>query len=132
MNRLTLVILLIFTFAIKSSAQDTVHLCIGSSHTFGVPNTTSSYFNWSVPGSPLATIYTTLTTNNHQVLIDLNNTGVFMLKVEEIDVNGCSGYDSVVVEVHALPTPNIFAIGPTSFCEGDSVQLQVDSVYVSH
>ena len=55
---------------------------------------------------------------------------MFQLLVEEIDVNGCSGYDSILVEIHALPNPNIFALGPISFCEGDSVLMQVDSAYV--
>jgi gliding motility-associated-like protein len=115
----------------KLSAQDVVHLCIGDSLNFGVPDNPTSEFIWTAYPS-LATIDTTLTTNNHQVLIDLNNTGVVMLKVEEIDTNGCSGYDSILVEIHNLPNPNIFAIGPTSFCEGDSVRLQVDSNYVSN
>jgi gliding motility-associated-like protein len=96
-----------------------------------VPDNPTSEFIWTAYPS-LATIDTTLTTNNHQVLIDLNNTGVVMLKVEEIDRNGCSGYDSILVEIHNLPNPNIFAIGPTSFCEGDSVRLQVDSNYISN
>ena len=131
MNRLKLVILLIFAFSIKLSAQNVVHLCIGDSLNFGVPDNPTSFFDWSVDPS-LATIDTTLTNNNHQVLIDLNDTGVFKLKVEEIDANGCSGYDSILVEIHNLPNPNILAIGPTSFCEGDSVQLQVDSIYSSN
>ena len=131
MNRLTLVILLIFAISIRLSAQNVVHLCIGDSLNFGVPDNPTSEFIWTAYPS-LATIDTTLTTNNHQVLIDLNNTGVFKLLVEEIDTNGCSGYDSILVEIHNLPNPNIFAIGPTSFCEGDSVRLQVDSIYSSN
>ena len=136
MNRLKLVILLIFAFSIKLNAQQIEHLCVGEQYTFGPDSTSAtiftSHFIWRAYPSSLVTIDTTLTTNNHQVLIDLNNTGVFKLLVEEIDANGCSGYDSILVEIHNLPNPNIFAIVPTSFCEGDSVQLQVDSVYVSN
>ena len=135
MNRLKLVILLIFAFSIKLNAQQIEHLCVGEQYTFGPDSTSAtiftSHFIWRAYPSSLVTIDTTLTTNNHQVLIDLNNTGVFKLLVEEIDANGCSGYDSILVEIHDLPNPNIFAIGPTSFCEGDSVRLQVDSIYSS-
>lgn len=130
MNRLRLVILLIFAFSIKLSAQNVVHLCIGDDHNFGVPDNPTSFFDWSVSDPSLATIDSG--NGTHHILIDLNNTGVFQLLVEEIDANGCSGYDSILVEIHNLPNPNIFAIDPTSFCEGDSVRLQVDSVYVSN
>jgi gliding motility-associated-like protein len=132
MSKLKAIILFLIVFATQVVAQNTVHLCVGTEHDFGVIDNPSSEFIWSAYPSSLVTIDATLTTNNHQVLIDLNNTGVFMLKVEEEDANGCSGYDSILVEIHDLPNPNIFAIGPTSFCEGDSVQLQVDSVYVSN
>jgi gliding motility-associated-like protein len=131
MNRLKLVILLIFAFSMKLSAQNVVHLCIGDNHNFGVPdNPTSLAFNWSISDPSLATIDSG--NGTHHILIDLNNKGVFQLLVEEIDANGCSGYDSILVEIHDLPKPNIFAIGPTSFCEGDSVRLQVDSNYISN
>ncbi|MCF8459258.1 MAG: tandem-95 repeat protein [Flavobacteriales bacterium] len=40
------------------------------------------------------------------------------------DANGCSGAASpVTVVVNQLPFSNIFATGPVSFCEGDSVDL---------
>ena len=131
MNRLILIIVLFSTFFIESNAQGLVHLCVGDDHNFGVPDNPTSTFNWSVDDPLLATI-DPLTNGNHQILIDLNNIGVFQLLVEEIDANGCRGYDSVLVEIHPLPTPNIFAIGRTSFCEGDSVRLQVDSIYTSN
>ena len=129
MNRLKLVILLTFVFALKINAQNVVHLCVGENHNFGVPPTVGSIYNWQVQNTTIATIYSGNGTEH--IIIDLNNPGVFQLLVEEIDVNGCSGYDSILVEIHALPTPNIFALGPISFCEGDSVLLQVDSIYVS-
>jgi len=131
MNRLKLVILLIFAFSMKLSAQNVVHLCIGDNHNFGVPdNPTSLAFNWFVSDPSLATIDSG--NGTHHILIDLNNTGVFQLLVEEVDANGCNGYDSILVEIHALPNPSIFALGPISFCEGDSVLLQLDSYYASN
>ena len=130
MNRLKLVILLIFAFTFKINAQNVVHLCEGDNHNFGVPLTVGSIYNWQVKNTTIATIVSGNGTEH--IIIDLNNPGVFQLFVEEIDANGCSGYDSILVEIHAKPTPNIFALGPISFCEGDSVRLQVDSIYISN
>jgi len=128
MRTLKLVILL-FVFAVQASAQDVLRLCAGP-HNFGVPYTIGSSYNWQVQ---MNTTIATITSGNgtEQIIIDLNNAGVFQLLVEEVDVNGCSGYDSILVEIYTLPTPNIFALGPISFCEGDSVRLQVDSSYFS-
>ena len=128
MNKLKAIILFLIVFATQVVAQNTVHLCVGTDHNFGVPdNPTSLAYNWQVSDPSLATIDSG--NGTHHILIDLNNTGVFQLLVEEIDANGCSGYDSILVKIHDLPQPYIFASGPISFCEGDSVLLQVDSVY---
>lgn len=40
---------------------------------------------------------------------------------------GCSGSDTVIVTLANLPTPSILPIGPTSFCDGDSVVLDADA-----
>ena len=128
MNKLKSIILFLIVFASQVVAQNTVHLCVGTDHNFGVPdNPTSLAYNWQVSDPSLATIDSG--NGTHHILIDLNNTGVFQLLVEEIDANGCSGYDSILVNIHDLPQPYIFASGPISFCEGDSVLLQLDSVY---
>jgi len=127
-NKIKSIILFLIVFATQVVAQNTVHLCVGTDHNFGVPdNPTSLAYNWQVSDPSLATIDSG--NGTHHILIDLNNTGVFQLLVEEIDANGCSGYDSILVKIHDLPQPYIFASGPISFCEGDSVLLQVDSVY---
>ena len=124
------VVILLFVLAAQTSAQDVLHLCVGTYHNFGVPYTNGSSYNWQVQGDPtIATI--TSGDGTEYITIDLNNSGVFQLLVEETDVNGCTGYDSILVEIHALPNPNIFALGPISFCEGDSVLLQVDSNYLA-
>jgi len=127
MRKLKLVILL-FVFASQAFAQDVLHLCVGPDHNFGVPYTNGSSYYWQVQGD---TTIATITSGNgtEYITIDLNNKGVFQLLVEEVDANGCNGYDSILVETHNLPNPNIFAVGPTTFCEGDSVLLQVDSAY---
>ena len=129
MRKLKLVILLLIAFVSLLSAQNVVHLCEGDNHNFAVPLTNGSTYNWQVQNVSIATI--TSGNGTEHITIDLNNSGVFQLLVEEINVSGCSGYDSVLVEVHALPNPTIIALGPISFCYGDSVLLQVDSNYVS-
>ena len=128
MNKLKAIILFLILFTTQSVAQNTVHLCVGNDHNFGVPdNPTSLAYNWKISDTSLASIDSG--NGTHHILIDLNNIGVFQLVVEEIDVNGCSGFDSVLVQIHDLPEPYLFAIEPTSFCEGDSILLQVDSLY---
>ena len=130
MSKLKLIIL-IFVLAAQASAQDVLHLCVDTNpHNFRVPYTIGSSYNWQVQTN---TTIATISSGNgtEHIIIDLNNTGVFQLLVEEVDVYGCIGYDSILVEIHALPNPNIFALGPISFCEGDSVLLQVDSSYVT-
>jgi gliding motility-associated-like protein len=128
MSKLEVIILFLFAFATQVVAQNTAHLCVGNNRNFIVPNNpTSLAYNWQVSDPTLATIDSG--NGTHHILIDLNNTGVFKLLVEEIDANGCKGYDSILVQIHDLPQPNIFASGPISFCEGDSVLLQVDSIY---
>jgi gliding motility-associated-like protein len=122
--------LIILSLVITSQAytQDVIHLCLGDDYNFGVPYTNGSSYYWKVYGDPnIATI--TSGDGTEHITIDLNNKGVFTLLVEEIDANGCNGYDSILVEIFDLPIANISALGPTTFCEGDSVLLQIDSVY---
>ena len=50
--------------------------------------------------------------------------------VNVTDVNGCTSLPSNEIDVNATPIPPppiITAIGSTVFCEGDSVELQIDS-----
>tara|TARA_B100001758_G_scaffold247889_1_gene268228 strand:- start:29331 stop:30608 length:1278 start_codon:yes stop_codon:yes gene_type:complete len=130
MKRLSIVILLVCVFIIKLKAQNYVRLCVGNNHNFGVSFTVGSIYNWKLQDTTIAAIISG--NGTEQISVDLNNPGLFQLLVEEIDVNGCSGYDSVLVEVLASPKPNILSYGSISFCEGDSVRLQVDSLYTSN
>lgn len=124
-------ILLLFLLQINISAQNTIHLCEGdTAENFAVPANNGSTYNWTIQGSSnIANIVSGNGTEH--IVIDLNNTGVFWLHVLEIDANFCIGKDSVLVEVHPKPNPNISAVGPIKFCQGDSVLLQVDSLYSS-
>jgi gliding motility-associated-like protein len=112
--------------SIQLNAQD-VRLCVGASHDFGVPPILFSKYYWTVSDTSIATITSADTTE--QIVIYLSDIGFFKLMVQEVDANGCIGYDSLLLEVISLPSPNIFALGPAAFCEGEQVLLQVDSIY---
>lgn len=62
--------------------------------------------------------------NGQQITVTVSDTyGVIVT-----DVNGCIGTDSINITVNPTPTPVpvITANGPTTFCDGDSVNLEVD------
>ena len=101
MNKLKSIILLLIVFTSQLVAQNTMHLCVGTNHNFGVPYTIGSSYNWQVQAN---TTSATITSGNgtEHIIIDLNNSGVFQLLVEETDVNGCIGYDSILVEIHTF------------------------------
>ena len=128
--KIRIIALIIFSIIVtKVTAQNTIHLCVGSvDNNFSVPYTSGSTYQWQIKSnSSIASI--TSGNGTEHILIDLNNIGMFKLIVEEIDVNGCSGFDSIWVQIHDLPYPKISALGPTSFCQGDYVMLQLDSIY---
>ena len=125
MNKIRLIIL-IFVSSMQLSSQD-LRLCMGSSHDFGVPPVLNSKYFWKVSDTSIATI-TSLNTSE-KIVVCLNDIGFFNIIVEEMDVNGCVGYDSLFVEVISVPSPNIIALGPTDFCEDEEVLLRVDSIY---
>ena len=128
MNRLKIVILIFFLTLIKLNAQD-IRLCVGNSYNFGVPPVLLSKYHWTVSDSSIATITSSDTTE--QITIDLNNTGLFKLIVKEENAFSCIGYDSILVEILPLPTPNIFSTGSIN-CQEDSVLIEVDSLYSSY
>lgn len=125
MFKLRLLILLVFV-AFYSNAQNTIELCVGSTHDFGVPLTSGSYYNWTINDTSIAEVVSGNGTD--LIIVELRDTGFFSLTVEELDINGCKGYDSLFIQVHPLPNPIITA-NTTSFCYGDSVLIEVDSVY---
>ena len=110
-------------------SQNIVHLCEGDTlEDFAVSLTSGSTYAWSINGdTDIATIISGNGTEH--VKIDLNNSGFFWLVVAETDINSCIGYDSLLVHVHPIPSPNIYSLGDTNICEGDSVILVLDSVY---
>jgi gliding motility-associated-like protein len=98
---------------------------VGNSHDFGIPSTAGSVYDWNVQNSSIATIVSG--NGTELITIDLNSTGVFKLVVEETNQDGCLGYDSLMVEIHDLPSADIVALGPLTFCNGDNVDLQLNT-----
>lgn len=75
--------------------------------------------------SSLATAYEWSTgANVQQITVTVTDT----YAVTVTDDNGCTGTDSIEIRVNPTPTPVpvITANGPTTFCDGDSVNLEVD------
>ena len=124
------IILFLIALATQVVGQDTVHLCVGESHDFAVPYTNGSNYNWKIQNTPIATI--TSGSGTEHIIMNLNSSGTFLLIVEELNINGCFGYDSVLVEIHDKPTPIISALGPVQVCLGTDVILQVNTIFDSY
>ena len=127
MRILKFLILFVFIFSTELVGQNIVHLCVGSQHNFAVPYHSGSSYNWTIKNGIIANIISG--NGSEQINIELKDTGVSQLIVEEVNSSGCIGYDSILIEVHPLPKPIITANSNTSFCEGDSVILSLVNDY---
>ena len=130
MRKLLAIILFLFSFAQQLVAQNTVHICLGKSHDFAVPYTNGSIYNWDIQNTSLATIISGAGSEN--ITLNPNSSGTFKLIVEELNANGCFGYDSILVEIHENPNPVISALGPVLICEGVDLTIQTSAIYDSY
>ena len=130
MRKLKAIILFLILLATQVVAQDTLHLCAGESHDFAVPYTNGSSYDWKIQNTLIATISSGSGTEH--IIINLNSSGILLLIVEELNTNGCFGYDSILVEIHDKPTPIISALGPVQFCSGTDLILQVNTIFDSY
>jgi len=130
MRKLKAIILLLIAFAAQIAAQNTVHLCVGESHNFAVPYTSGSVYDWKIQNTTIAAI--TSGSGTEQIIMSLNSSGTFQLIIEELNANGCFGYDSILVEIHEKPSPIISALGPVQVCLGTDVILQVNAIFDSY
>jgi hypothetical protein len=130
MLKLKAIILFLIALATQIVAQDTVHLCVGESHDFSIPYTNGSNYDWKIQNNSVATI--TSGNGTEHIIMNLNSSGTFLLIVEELNANGCYGYDSILVEIHDIPTPIISALGPVQLCLGVDVILQVNTIFDSY
>ncbi len=94
----------------KITAQGPTRFCDGDSVVVDVTQGFSSYvWTGGLQGSR----------------VTLFRSGRYMVSVT--DTNGCQGTDTISVRVDTLPTARVLALGPTRFCEGDSVLLDAGS-----
>lgn len=92
------------------------NICDGQSTTLSSNNVYSSYL-WSTGATSSS--------------ITVSTSGTYFLTVT--DNNGCVGTSSgKTITVNANPTPTIVANGPTEFCDGGNVTLQVTQTYQSY
>lgn len=103
------------------SADDTI--CVGESAQLGASG--GMNFQWTVfAGDPITGSNFTCT-NCDDPIASPSETTTYLVSSE--NGTGCIDYDTVVVVVNPLPGPNITPSGPTSFCEGGSVDLIADA-----
>jgi len=94
---------------ITTASGDTV-VCQGTTVT--LTSSFASTYEWSTGA------------NSQQITV--TDGGLYSVTVT--DANGCQGVDSIRITVNPIPTPIpvITPDGPTTFCDGDSVNLTVD------
>ena len=99
---------------------DTLDLCQGDTLDFGTTDSFATY-EWWRNGASLRTNDTLRATSG----------GEYWLTVS--DTNGCVGISDITTLIERpTPQPQIIASGPTTFCQGDSVRLRVDSGLVRY
>jgi uncharacterized delta-60 repeat protein len=103
-----------------ASADDTV--CVGE---FVQLNASGGMnFQWTVfDGDPITGSNFTCTNCDDPIATPAETT-TYLVSSE--NGSGCIDYDTVIVVVNPLPGPVISANGPTSFCDGGSVDLTAD------
>ena len=84
--------------------------------------TGASNFTWSVhSGDPISVGNNFSCNGCSNPVASPNVTTEYVVSSQ--NANGCVDYDTVVVVVNPLPGPVISAVGPTSFCLGENVQI---------
>jgi len=107
-----------------ASADDTI--CIGESVQLGA--TGGVNFQWTLFSGDPITGSNFSCTNCDNPVASPSQTSTYLVSSE--NGTGCVDYDTVVVVVNPLPGPNITPSGPTSFCDGGSVDLTADQASV--
>lgn len=103
-----------------ASENDT--LCVGESSQLSVSG--GMNFEWSVySGDPITAGNFSCTSCDNPVATPTETT-TYMVTSE--NASGCTDFDTVTVVVNPLPGPAISTNGPTSFCDGGSVELTAD------
>ena len=120
---------LAFTFScVGLFAQDSVVVCIDDSvHNFHINGSIGSIYDWEIASSNnTASIVSGNGTD--EIIVKFNSADFFKLIVDEIDINGCSGSDSIIIDIRENPFVTISS-NSYEICEGDSLKITLDSMY---
>lgn len=123
MLRITIIFLFSLVSFLYTYAEDTIYVCTGTIHEFGVPLSNGSTYFWEVDNSSAANIVAGNSTE--LVSIQINSPDIFKLFVTETDINGCIGFDSIVIVSYPLPNP-IISADEVTFCDGDSILIELN------
>lgn len=109
-------------------SQDSILVCIDDSvHNFHINGTIGSNYDWQIESSNnIASIVSGDGTD--EIIVKLNSVGFFKLIVDEIDINGCSGKDSIIIDIRENPSA-IISSNSYQICEGDSLEITLDSIF---
>ena len=120
---------LVFIFSCgRVFSQDTVVVCIDdSTHNFFLNGSNGSNYSWEIESSNnIASIVSGQGTD--EIIVKFNSIGIIKLIVDEIDVNGCSGTDSIIIDIRENPLV-IISSNSYQICEGDSLEITLDSIF---
>ena len=109
-------------------SQDTVMVCIDDSiHNFSLNGSNGSNYSWEIePSNNIASIVSGQGTD--EIIVKFNSIGLIKLIVDEIDINGCSGTDSIIIDIRENPFV-IISSNSYQICEGDSLKITLDSIF---
>ena len=127
MNIRLLFLVVIFSCG-RVFSQDTVMVCIDDSiHNFSLNGSNGSNYSWEIePSNNIASIVSGQGTD--EIIVKFNSIGLIKLIVDEIDINGCSGTDSIIIDIRENPFV-IISSNSYQICEGDSLKITLDSIF---
>ena len=127
MNIRLLFLVVIFSCG-RVFSQDTVMVCIDDSiHNFSLNGSNGSNYSWEIePSNNIASIVSGQGTD--EIIVKFNSIGLIKLIVDEIDINGCSGTDSIIIDIRENPFV-IISSNSYQICEGDSLEITLDSIF---
>ena len=128
MNIRLLFLVVIFSCG-RVFSQDTVVVCIDDSiHNFSLNGSNGSNYSWEIePSNNIASIVSGQGTD--EIIVKFNSIGLIKLIVDEIDINGCSGTDSIIIDIKENPYV-IISSNSYQICEGDSLKITLDSIFL--